>query len=233
MSGTEYREMTEAAAENECAEAAGCAEQAVKSGAETESAEKTAEEAAGSDRKQQSIVDEIYDEKGIKAELKINQLDLYAFLMYHSYCSTAGIIAALLSVFCLVQGIVQVAAGDTDSMTAVLIFIGVWFLVFNPLTMLGKSATQLKQNPSMQKPITYIFTDRGMIQQQGDIQTGCRWNQITKAVFLKRIWILYAGKVRGSILPVGQLGEHQETLKALIKANTGKKAKTRNKHEGN
>lgn len=229
MSGTEYKEMTEAASENERAEAEGCAEQAVKSGAETESAEKN----AGSGEKQQSIVDEIYDEKGIKAELKINQLDLYAFLMYHSYCSTAGIIAALLSVFCLVQGIVQVAAGDTDSMTAVLIFIGVWFLVFNPLTMLGKSATQLKQNPSMQKPITYIFTDKGMIQQQGDIQTGCRWNQITKAVFLKRIWILYAGKVRGSILPVEQLGEHQETLKALIKANTGKKAKTRNKHEGN
>lgn len=169
------------------------------------------------------IDNEIWDENNIQAELKINQLDLYAFLMYHSYCSVAGIIAALLSLFCLVQGIIQVAVGDTDTMTAVLIFIGVWFLVFNPLTMLSKSALQLKQNPTMQKPITYIFTDKGMIQQQGEVQTGCKWEQITKAVFLKRIWILYAGKVRGTILPVVQLGEHQEALRTLIKAHTGKK----------
>lgn len=183
-------------------------------------AENTAENAAETEQK--NIADELYDENGIRAELKINQLDLYAFLMYHSYCSVSGVIAALLSLFCLVQGIIQVAVGDTDTMTAVLILIGVWFLVFNPLTMLSKSAMQLKQNPSMQKPITYTFTGKGMIQEQGEVRTGCKWEQITKAVFLKRIWILYAGKVRGTILPVAQLGEQQTQLKELIKAHTRK-----------
>lgn len=189
-----------------------------ETGAETENNASAKEPTA-----EQRIWDEIYDENSIKLELKLGHMDLYTFLMYHSYCSLTGIVGILLSLYCLVQGILQVAKGETDSMTAVLMLVGVWFIVINPLSMLGKAATQLKTNPSLQKPITYFFNEKGMLQEQGEVKTGCKWSLITKTVFLKRIWILYAGKVRGTILPVTQLGEHQEELKALIKTHTGKK----------
>lgn len=168
-------------------------------------------------------LEEIYDESGFRLDLKINQGDLYAFLMYHSYCSIAGLIAAVLSVFCLVKGIAEIAGGTNNSTTVVLLVVGLWFLVVNPLSMRGKAAVQLKSSPVFKEPITYIFTEKGMLQEQGETRTGCKWHMITKVVFLKRIWILYAGKVRASILPVAQLGEQKEELKALIAKHTGKK----------
>ena len=171
---------------------------------------------------EQRVWDEIYGENGIRLELKLGHMDLYTFLMYHSYCGLTGIIGILLSAYCLVQGIFQIAKGETNSMTAVLMLVGVWFIVINPLSMFGKAATQLKTNSSLQKPITYFFNEKGMLQEQGEVRTGCKWSLITKTVFLKRIWILYAGKVRGTILPVAQLGDYQGELKALIKAHTGK-----------
>ena len=75
----------------------------------------------------------------------------------------------------------------------------------------------------MQKPITYIFTENGLIQEQGEMRAGCRWEQVTKVVRMKRVWILYTGKVRGSIMPVRQFGEQGEALKVLIAEHTGKK----------
>lgn len=172
---------------------------------------------------EQRVWDELYDENSIKLELKLGHMDLYTFLMYHSYCGLTGILGILLSVYCLVQGILQISKGETDSMTAVLMLVGVWFIVLNPLSMLGKAATQLKTNSSLQKPITYYFNEKGMLQEQGEVRTGCKWSLITKTVFMKRIWILYAGKIRGTILPVAQLGDHQDELRELIKAHTGKK----------
>lgn len=168
-------------------------------------------------------LEEIYDENGIRLDLKINQRDMYAFLMYHSYCSVAGLIAGILSVFCLVKGISEMIAGTNTSMTAILLVIGLWFLVVNPLSMRGKAAVQLKSSPVFKEPITYMFTEKGMLQEQGETRTGCKWHMITKVVYLKRIWILYAGKVRASVLPVAQLGEQKEELRELIQKHTGKK----------
>ena len=180
----------------------------------TEAKEQTAEE---------KVWQEIYDENGIKLELKLTHMDLYTFLMYHAYCSFTGVIGILLSVYCFVQGIIQIVSETIDTMTAVLMFIGVWFLIVSPISMLGKTVTQMKTNPSLSKPIIYWFTEKGMLQEQGEVRTGCKWNMITKTVFLKNIWILYAGKVRGTILPVKQFEGHQEELRALIKAHTGRK----------
>lgn len=172
---------------------------------------------------EEKIWQEIYEENGLKLELKLTHMDLYAFLLYHAYCTFTGVIGILLSVYCLVQGIIQIANESTDTMTAVLLFIGVWFLIVSPVSMLGKTATQMKTNPSLSKPITYWFTEKGMLQEQGEVRTGCKWEMITKTVFLKNIWILYAGKVRGTILPVKQFDGREAELRALIKAHTGKR----------
>ncbi len=163
-------------------------------------------------------------ENGIRLDLQVDQWDVYTFMMYHSYCSVTGVIGMLLSLFCLGQGVAEIVTDRMSAMTAVLLVVGIWFTIISPLTMIGKAALQIKRVTSLQKPITYTFTEEGMLQEQGEVKTGCRWKQISKAVFMKRIWILYAGKVRGNVIPVRQLGEHEAELKRLIKAHTGKRS---------
>lgn len=167
---------------------------------------------------------EDYDEEnGISLEMQVGKWDIFRFMLRHTYCSVSGMIGLLLSIICLVRGINELISGTGNSMTAIFLFVGVWFIVVYPLSLLGKAAMQVKTTPSLQKPITYTFTKVGMLQEQGEVKTGCKWNMITKTVFMKRIWVLYAGRVRANVIPVAQLGEHAEELKALIKENTGKK----------
>lgn len=182
----------------------------------TENPEATAEETA-------DPLAELYGETEIRLDLQVDKWDMYVFLMHHSYCSFSGIVAIFLSLFCLWQGISALLNGGADSGAWIFILVGVWFLVLNPIMMIGKAAMQIKTNASLKKPITYIFTEKGLIQEQGEVRAGCHWGQVTKTVFMKRIWILYTGKLRGSILPVRQFGERADELKTLIRQQTGKK----------
>lgn len=166
---------------------------------------------------------EIYGDKEIRIDFQVDKWDMYAFLMHHSYMSLSGVIGVLLSLVCIGRAISEFISGSASATTAIFVFIGVWFLVISPITMLGKAAMQIKTNSFLQKPITYIFTENGLIQEQGEMKAGCRWEQVTKVVRMKRVWILYTGKVRGSIMPVRQFGEQGEELKALIAEHTGKK----------
>ena len=166
---------------------------------------------------------EIYGDTEIRLDFKVDKWDMYAFLMHHSYMSLSGIIGILLSLFCIGRAINEFVSGTTSPTTAIFVVVGLWFLVISPITMLGKAAMQIKTNSFLQEPITYIFTENGLIQEQGEMKAGCRWEQVTKVVRMKRVWILYTGKVRGSIMPVRQFGEQGEELKALIAEHTGKK----------
>jgi len=166
---------------------------------------------------------EIYGDTEIRLDFKVDKWDMYAILMHHSYMSLSGIIGILLSLFCIGRAISEFVSGTTSPTTAIFVVVGLWFLVISPITMLGKAAMQIKTNSFLQKPITYIFTENGLIQEQGEMKAGCRWEQVTKVVRMKRVWILYTGKVRGSIMPVRQFGEQGEELKALIAEHTGKK----------
>ena len=166
---------------------------------------------------------EIYGDTEIRLDFKVDKWDMYAFLMHHSYMSLSGIIGILLSLFCIGRAISEFVSGTTSPTTAIFVVVGLWFLVISPITMLGKAAMQIKTNSFLQKPITYIFTENGLIQEQGEMKAGCRWEQVTKVVRMKRVWILYTGKVRGSIMPVRQFGEQGEEMKALIAEHTGRK----------
>ncbi|MBQ4563198.1 MAG: YcxB family protein [Lachnospiraceae bacterium] len=166
---------------------------------------------------------DLYGEKEIRKDLQIDKWDMYVFLMHHSYMSLSGVIGILLSLFCIGKAISDFAGGANEPTTGVFLFIGLWFLVINPIMMIGKAAMQVGTNPSLKKPITYIFTEKGLIQEQGEVKAGCRWEQVTKTVFMKRVWILYTGKLRGSILPVRQIGEQAKELETLIRRQTGKK----------
>lgn len=166
---------------------------------------------------------EIYGDTEIRVDFQVDKWDMYAFLMQHSYLSLSGIIGILLSLFCIGRAISEFINGSTSATTAIFVVVGLWFLVISPITMIGKAAMQIKTNSFLKKPITYIFTENGLIQEQDEMRAGCRWDQVTKVVRMKRVWILYTGKVRGSVMPVRQFGEQGEALKALIAEHTGKK----------
>ena len=184
--------------------------------------ENTDAEETAAEEKADPLV-EIYGDTEIRVDFKVDKWDMYAFLMHHSYMSFSGIIGILLSLFCVGRAIGEFVSGTTSPTTAIFVFVGLWFLVISPITMIGKAAMQIKTNSYMQKPITYIFTENGLIQEQGEMRAGCRWEQVTKIVRMKRVWILYTGKVRGSIMPVRQFGEQGEAMKALIAEHTEKK----------
>lgn len=166
---------------------------------------------------------ELYGETEIRTELQLDRWDMYAFLMHHSYASLSGVLGILLSLVCIGKAVSEYVGGTASSTTAILLVVGLWFLVINPIMMIGKAAMQIKTNPSLQKAITYTFTEKGLIQEQGEARVGCRWDQMTKVVATKRVWILYTGKMRASVLPVRQFGEHAEELKTLIRQQTGRK----------
>lgn len=152
----------------------------------------------------------------LKIELKV--ADMYEFLLRHAYTSAVGLVGVMISLIALVLFFLNLSNSDMQQRILLLVIASL-FTIINPIQLRMKARQQVSLNPMFKIPLEYEFSDEGITVRQNDQQNDLEWKDAYKVVETKKLIILYFSKATGFILPKEQMGNQQEDLLALIKAN--------------
>lgn len=152
----------------------------------------------------------------VKFDVKMTQKIMYNFLMSHTYKSAAGIAGVLFGVGAFV--IMAVTWGDVPEwQSMVYLLFGIWFLLYQPVSLYTRAAKQVKLNPTFKKPITYIISDEGITTMQGDKQAKIDWEDMLKVTETKLSLLAYTGKRYSFVLPKECMGEQYGTVVKMMR----------------
>lgn len=152
----------------------------------------------------------------IKFEVKMTQKIMYNFLMNHTYRSAAGTMGILFGLGAFV--VMGVTWGNVPGWQSVADFaFGLWFLVYQPVSLYMRAAKQVKLNPTFKKPVTYIINEEGITSRQEDKEAKIAWEDLWKVTETKLSLLAYTGKRYSFVLPKECLGDQYETAVKLIR----------------
>ena len=97
------------------------------------------------------------------------------------------------------------------------IFIILWAVVLNPLTLYTRSKRQVETTELFKNPVDIEIAPEGFGLYQGENGGVIEWKDISKIVILNKIVILYMGKVRAHLLPLEDNPEQAEAIVELIR----------------
>ena len=158
------------------------------------------------------------NEKNLYIETKIDNKNMYEFMINHTYKSIMGVVGVIISLLAVVALIVY---GKNYDLTKKLlfIFIALLFTVINPISLYFKSKKQVKMNDSFQHPLCYTFTNNGIDVKQGEQSLHINWDDIIKIVSTKNLVIIYLSAINAFIFPKAQIGDDFDEFKKIIKDN--------------
>lgn len=158
------------------------------------------------------------NEKNLYIETKIDNKNMYEFMINHTYKSIMGIVGVIISLLAVVALIVY---GKNYDLTKKLlfVFIALLFTVINPISLYFKSKKQVKMNDSFQHPLCYTFTNNGIDVKQGEQSLHINWDDIIKIVSTKNLVIIYLSAINAFIFPKSQIGDDFDEFKKIIKEN--------------
>lgn len=154
----------------------------------------------------------------MKLNIKLNSIDMYDFLMQHTYKHFSGIFGLILSFGALI-GLFLTYQGNSTMTNVLLILTACLFTIVNPIMLYSKAAQQVKLTPMFQKPIEYYFNDKEISLSQEEQSVQVKWEEVQKVVETKRSIIIYLSAVRAYILPKRQYSDLIDSLKNIIKNN--------------
>lgn len=157
----------------------------------------------------------------VKATVKLDAKELYAFLMHHIYSSTTGFIGILLSIggfigfFYMIQ-----MEGANPLFVGALFMTGLMFTVVQPIMTYSKAKKQEKRNEEeCPESLLYVITKQGINVTQGEKKGFSTWDEIVRIESTKNLIMLYTGKVHAYVIPKDEIGDQMDVLKALIREN--------------
>ena len=164
-----------------------------------------------------SAMSDLSVEKPIQVNTKINQKELYEFIMHHNYASVRGVISVLFSLICLIGTIFY---WEQFSMVQKILmaFMSMMFTVVTPVEYYIRAARQIKKN--FKEEIHYTFDGNGIIIRIKDQSSSLPWNEVMKVISTGKLVIIYFTPIRALIIPKREIGEQFETLKALMEEHT-------------
>lgn len=158
------------------------------------------------------------NKKGLYVETKINNKNMYEFMLNHTYRSMLGIVGVLISVLAIVALVVY---GKNYDITKKLmfIFVALLFTVVNPISLYFKSKRQVKMNDSFNHPLCYTFSEDGIEVRQGEQSLNINWDDVIKVISSKNLVVIYISAINAFIFPKEQIKENFEEFKKLITDN--------------
>lgn len=141
---------------------------------------------------------------------------MYDFLMNHTYKSPAGILGVVFGAAAFV--VLGLTWGSAESWQSMLYgLFGLWFLLYQPVSLYLRAAAQVKTNPVYKNPIAYRMTQEGISTAQGDQIAKMGWMDMEKARETKKSLLLYTGKRSCVVLPKESMGEQYGQAVKLIR----------------
>lgn len=159
-------------------------------------------------------------EQEVTIQVKVTVMDMYSFLMHHSYSGIQGILNLFISGGAIVLLLCGVGRGNTLVMTA-LVLAAALFTVINPINLLLKSIKQVVLLPTFRKPLSYTFGEEGILVRQEEAEMLTGWNEVVRVVENRRSILVYMSAVRAYILPKKQYAGQVEVVKKKLKKYSG------------
>ena len=154
-------------------------------------------------------------EQEVTIQVKVTVMDMYSFLMHHSYSGIQGILNLFISGGAIVLLLCGVGKGNTLAMTA-LVLAAALFTVINPINLLLKSIKQVVLLPTFRKPLSYTFGEEGILVRQEEAEMLTGWNEVVRVVETRRSILVYMSAVRAYILPKKQYAEQVDAVKKQL-----------------
>lgn len=157
------------------------------------------------------------DNKTIKLEAGMNRNAMLSFLFTHNYLSIGGIAGIVVSILAWVVVIFSWSTLGVIGI-AVLILIGLLFIVIKPIMLLIQSSNVLKHDSTYQDKMSYSFDTYGVSVSQKNDSAYLVWNKVTKLALTKSMLAIYDSKNHAYIVPVSDMGENKDDLIAIVRA---------------
>ena len=158
-------------------------------------------------------------EQEVTIQVKVTVMDMYSFLMHHSYSGIQGILNLFISGGAIVLLLCGVGKGNMLAMTA-LVLAAALFTVINPINLLLKSIKQVVLLPTFRKPLSYTFGEEGILVRQEEAEMLTGWNEVVRVVENRRSILVYMSAVRAYILPKKQYAGQVEAVKKQLKKHS-------------
>ena len=154
-------------------------------------------------------------EEKVTIQVKVTVLDMYSFLMHHSYSGIQGILNLLISGGAIV--LLLCGVGKNNSLAQIaLILAAALFTIINPINLLLKSVKQVVLLPTFRKPLAYTFSEEGILVQQDEAEMLTGWNEVVRVVENRRSILVYMSAVRAYILPKKQYTEQADAVRKQL-----------------
>ncbi len=155
-------------------------------------------------------------EKELRFRIHMTANDLWRFSMYHAnkgYLGFFNVLFTLAAIFLLVfQG-----AEMLLPQRFLLVVCALMFTVWQPLLLLTKSRRQAA-GPGMREPIEMIFSDGGILVEQGGEHAELLWEDVRQVKHVLGETILYTDRIHAYLLPDTAVGDRKEALLELFRA---------------
>lgn len=151
----------------------------------------------------------------VTIQVKVSVMDMYSFLMHHSYRGIQGILNLFISGGAIVLLLCGVGKNNSLAMIA-LVLAAALFTIINPINLLLKSIKQVVLLPTFRKPLSYTFGEEGILVQQDEAEMLTGWNEVVRVVENRRSILVYMSAVRAYILPKKQYAEQVDAVREQL-----------------
>jgi len=155
------------------------------------------------------------DKDSITFSVQMTAREVYRFTFYHVYHSFSGLFGLCLSLLALVNLIANFSE-LSDMGKTIMIIVGAWFTVLEPLMMLTRSKAQVKRTKAYRNPLNYCMNAEGITVSQEDASQTIAWEQLLKIVETNSQFLVYSSRIHSFIFPKSMLEGQEEELRALI-----------------
>lgn len=135
----------------------------------------------------------------MKAEAKITESDMRAYMFYTIYHSFSGLLSIILGVLTIGLGVFYLING---SKTGILFLVlAVVFFILQPVMIFIQAKSQAK-NPVFRKATCYLFSEEQLEAWQEETEhVSVKWSQVFSMVKDGSRYYIFFDKVRANILP--------------------------------
>jgi len=153
--------------------------------------------------------------KEISFEIRVKHMDLYDYMLWHTYHSAQGLLGA-----CIGALAILIFLGNRQM---IYLIVGIVILAYLPWVLFVKSKKQMQGNPSFHKPLHYVLKEEGIwVEQEGNTEFQ-RWEDLHRAVSTGKSIIVYTGKSNACIFPRRELGNQTGDVIAMISTHMNPK----------
>lgn len=156
----------------------------------------------------------------VKVEARLSKKEMFNFLVRHNYLRFSGICIIVLGIGALLMLLFNLNNKEmSQSYKFALLFISLLFIVVEPIMLYTKAGKQVKKNDSVNKPLTYVFSESGFSISRDEESVEHKYEDVMKVVSTKLSVLIYMSPYTAFIIPKKNIGDNFENFKKLITDN--------------